>query len=166
MNSRHLPHSCPAGRLTHLVLAVLLLVTATSCEQSDDIDTIFTTRSWSFTGFCYTPNWDKGESSILDINYEGKDACYLNTVTFHSTGAADINMPGCSLTGRWKADGVSRTFALTDLRVVTGSLNDISAFSRKFYDELTTAAWYRGDALSLQLYNADEHYYLLFGPIR
>lgn len=155
-----------AHNLLYALLLTLLLLTGTSCEQSDDISTIFESSGWSFTGFCYTANWDKGDCKRLNIDYEGKDTYPFHFIVFGSGGAADISMPGCSLTAHWKADGVTRSFALTDIRVVTGSLNDLSPFSRKFYDELTEATWYRGDANALQLFNADEHYYLLFSPMR
>lgn len=162
--------SCTTRRAAHKLLAVLLatimVLTSTSCEQSDDIDTIFLTNEWRFTGFFYTANWNKGECNLLDIDYEGRDTSSLHTLVFHPGGAADISMPGCALTAHWTADGKSRAFALTDIRVVNGSLNNLSPFSRKFYDEISTAVWYRGDAISLQLFNADEHYYLLFGPIK
>lgn len=164
-----LPHPTrqnPGRRLLSMVLMTILLLTATSCEQSDDVEEIFTTRSWCFTGFCYTPNWNKGECSMLNIDLSGKNDYYLHTLTFHYTGSVEIHMPGCSLTAGWKADGTSRSFTLTDIRIVDGSLDKLSPFSRKFYDELITATWYRGDALGLQLFNADEHYYLLFGPIQ
>lgn len=166
--SRHPSSRRPsAHRLSQLLLMMIVLLTVfTSCEQSDDVEVIFTTRSWCFTGFCYTPNWDKGQSSMLNTNLEGKNDYYLHTLTFSPGGTVSITLPGCSLTAHWTANGATRAFSLTDIRVVTGNLDKLSPFSRKFYEELTAATWYRGDALGLELFDVDEHYYLLFGPIQ
>lgn len=163
---RHLGKGLTMRHILGIVMTFVLMLTGISCEQSDDIEEIFTTRAWCFTGFCYTPNWNKGECSMLNIDLAGKNDYYLHTLTFHFSGTVDIHLPGCSLTAGWKADGTSRSFTLSDIRVVDGSLDKLSPFSRKFYDELTATTWYRGDALGLQLFNADEHYYLLFGPIQ
>lgn len=152
---------------TYGILSLLLVAMAmTSCEQSDDIETIFTTADWSFTDFCYTPNWNKEKSSMLNIQYDGRDQCHLNQLSFHPDGNVIISMPGCTLSGHWKADGIERSFALTDLKVTSGSLDRLSFFSKKFYDELISSVWYRGDTHFLQLFGPDEHYYLLFGPVR
>ena len=154
------------GTKRQALLLATLLVLCTACEQADDVDGIFTAASWSFTGFCYTPNWNKAQCNMLDIDLAGKNDYYLHTITFHGGGSASISMPGCALTAQWDADGSSRSFALTNVKVTSGSLSALTPFSRKFYEELTSAAWYRGNSLGLQLFNADEHYYLLFGPIQ
>ena len=150
------------GRLFCLALAVLL----GACHPSDDIDDIFTPHGWSFTGFCYTPNWDSNRSSLLDIQLTGYDVHHLNTLLFQPDGVVLLDMPGCSLTGRWKADGRERTFSVGDFTVTSGSLDALSPYSQKFYKDLRATAWYRGDSSYLQLFDAGEHYYLLLAPMK
>lgn len=144
------------------LLAAMLLM---SCSQADDTEAIFTPHSWSFTGFCYTPNWDRGICSILNLQLGGQDDHILNTLTFQADGRLIIDMPGCTLSADWVADGSDRSFAITNTRVISGSTDKLSPFSRKFLSDLKEAVWYRGDSTYLQIFEAEGHYYLLFAPI-
>lgn len=152
--------TCHILRLLLLSYCCLML----SCQPSDDIETIFSTHGWNFTGFCYTPNWDSADCSLLDITLSGFETHQLNTIQFLANGIVEIDMPGCSATGKWAADGIKRTFVIDNLRITAGSLETLSPFSRKFYDELCKSAWYRGDSTYLQLFDSEGHYYLLFAP--
>jgi len=149
------------SRMWGSLLVTLLLA---ACNPSDDIEEIFTTHDWSFTGFCYTPNWDSADCSMLHITLSGAEDYQLNTLRLLANGVAEVSMPGCTLTGRWTADGTQRSFTLSALNVSAGSLDSLSPFSAKFYKELTATAWYRGDSTYLQLFDSEGHYYLLFAP--
>jgi len=153
-------------RRRRLSLCLALAALLWSCHPSDDIDDIFTPHGWSFTGFCYTPNWNSNRSSLLDIQLTGFEEHHLNTLAFLPGGVVELNMPGCSLTGRWAADGRERTLTLTDFKVTAGSIDALSPYSQKFYKDLCATAWYRGDSSYLQLFDAGEHYYLLLAPMK
>ena len=145
-------------------LLFLLPLLLTACNASDNVDDIFTTHGWSFTGFCYTPNWNGPECSLLDITLTGYQQHQENTVFFLPNGTVEVHMSGCSLTGNWTADGRERTFAIRNLSVTSGSLSQLNAFAQKFYKDLCETVWYRGDSTNLQLFEAEGHYYLLFAP--
>lgn len=148
-----------------LLCVMLVSILCTSCQQSDDTTAIFTTHGWSFTGFCYTPNWNQGVCSVLNLQLNGQDDHRLNTVVFYDDGRAIITMPGCTLSAIWMADGEKRSFAFQDFNIVSGSKDNLSPFSKKFLQDLKEAAWYLGDTTYLQLFADDRHYYLLFAPI-
>lgn len=152
----------PFRNTLHALAATLLLLASAGCQQADNVEGIFSSHRWIFTGFCYTPNWDTYMSQRLDISLEGYDRQHL--ATFQDDGSLFIFLDGCKLSGKWSADGTSRAFAISNLHVTEGNLDGIAPYAQKFLDNLKDAAWYRGDTNFLQLFDADKHYYLLFGP--
>ena len=148
-----------------LCLWVLTALAFTSCEQADDIDGIFSSHGWSFSGFCYTADWNSGRSAFLDIKLTGYEAYSQHAMTFLPGGKAEIRVPGCTFSADWEADGSERSFYIRNMKVVSGSEDHISAFSRKFCDDLKATVWYRGDSNFIRLYGDDCKYYLLFKPL-
>lgn len=161
------------GRRSSAVVMMWMAVVAMaclSCNPSDDVEGLFSSHAWSFTAFCYTPDWDSFRSSVLDVGLAGGEEHHLNTLTLLPDGTARVSMPGCSATGTWAADGRERTFVFSGWKITSGSTDDLSPFSAKFWKDLKKTAWYRGDSECMQLYtddgSSDEgHFYLLFRPL-
>lgn len=152
------------SNITSTLTAICLLLVSVSCETSDNVEGIFTAHQWIFTGFCYTPNIDSNKSQRLSCTLEGYDKAHL--VSFQSDGSIFVTLDGCKFKGSWIADGTNRSFAITNLRIAEGNDKNITPFAEKFLNELKASAWYRGDTNYLQLFDAEKHYYLLFGPTK
>ena len=103
---------------------------------------------------------------MLSITLGGYQDHHLNTLQFLPSGKVEVSMPGCTLTGEWTADGAKRSFTVSGLTVSSGSIDNLTPFSAKFYKDLCETVWYRGDSTCLQLFDREGHYYLLFAPIK
>lgn len=146
----------------HILVSLGLLLLFACCEESDNVEGIFSSHNWVFTGFCYTPNWDSNKSQRLDVSLEGYNK--IHQLTFQSDGSLFVVVEGCKYSGTWSADGVSHAFTIKDFHTSEGNHDKTSPYAQKFIDELKAATWYRGDLNYLQLFAPDKHYYLLFGP--
>lgn len=87
---------------------LLSLLTLFSCNQEDDIETIFVGKTWYMNGA--TINHQKLNSDIKNFYTDAGDAAYY--ITFAQTtfkGALSHDVP---FSGTWKADGKHQTITL------------------------------------------------------
>ena len=93
-----------------LIIAPLLLslLTLFSCNQEDDIETIFVGKTWYMNGA--TINRQRLNSDVKTFYTDAGNAAYY--ITFSQTtfkGALSYNVP---FAGTWKADGKRQTITL------------------------------------------------------
>ena len=93
-----------------LIIAPLLLslLTLFSCNQEDDIETIFVGKTWYMNGA--TINRQRLNSDVKKFYTDAGNAAYY--ITFSQTtfkGALSYNVP---FAGTWKADGKRQTITL------------------------------------------------------
>lgn len=138
------------------ILSLLSLLALASCVREDDIDEIFTDRSWYMIG---------GELNDVALNSEVKsfyrdenDRPYGRTayyVHFSKDNFSIMLSPGEEYVGTWKADGRNRTLMMHIKNVHSPS----KTFDRNIYSVLKNIKYYEGDTNYIILY-ADKNNFI------
>ena len=148
----------------YLLLLLLMLPFVSGCNDSDDVNGIFTGKVWKLTyitkknehkSYNFWGDKDKYELSIK--NYINKEGAY--TIKFEGettdnviSGKFSGTLLSHSYTGTWSANGESNAFSAS----VKGSENDPLGFSNKFVEGLNRATSYKGNYDNLFIYYKDE----------
>lgn len=148
----------------YLLLLLLMLPFVSGCNDSDDVNGIFTGKVWKLTyitkknvhkPYDFWGDKDKYEQSIK--NYINKEGAY--TIKFEGettdnviSGKFSGTLLSHSYTGTWSANGESNAFSAS----VKGSENDPLGFSNKFVEGLNRATSYKGNYDNLFIYYKDE----------
>ena len=117
----------------YLLLLLLMLPFVSGCNDSDDVNGIFTGKVWKLTYIT-----KKNEHKPYDF-WGDKDK-FSGTLLSHS------------YTGTWSANGESNAFSAS----VKGSENDPLGFSNKFVEGINRATSYKGNYDNLFIYYKDE----------
>ena len=148
----------------YLLLLLLMLPFVSGCNDSDDVNGIFTGKVWKLPyitkknehkPYDFWGDKDKYEQSIK--NYINKEGAY--TIKFEGettdnviSGKFSGTLLSHSYTGTWSANGESNAFSAS----VKGSENDPLGFSNKFVEGLNRATSYKGNYDNLFIYYKDE----------
>ena len=148
----------------YLLLLLLMLPFVSGCNDSDDVNGIFTGKVWKLTyiteknehkPYDFWGDKDKYEQSIK--NYINKEGAY--TIKFEGettdnviSGKFSGTLLSHSYTGTWSANGESNAFSAS----VKGSESDPLGFSNKFVEGLNRATSYKGNYDNLFIYYKDE----------
>lgn len=126
------------------VVAFLALTTIVACNNSDDINEIFIGHEWRLT-------------YIEDGNtrrWPGQEKAYSLTFGANRFKAATPN--GGKITGRWSADGKTRSFRCTD--IITEGIGANDTIARLMKQILDEASSYNGDLHWLQIRTEKNHF--------
>lgn len=153
-------------RIRHIfsLLAIALLLPALSgCDQEDDVLGILTGKVWKLTYIAVEGDESKmynfwGENTTayknsmdalkIDANYNITfDGSEINGII---SGSFTANTASTTITGRWTADGGSRKFTTSDIRV-NGAERD-AFLGNAFTTGLRNAEKYSGDNNNLYIY--------------
>jgi len=160
-----------------LVCTILTCSTALiSCNDEDDIDAIFTGKTWYLGNFYTTNNWkdensrnpyfsaEEKESAVQIINAEGKDRFFIQFANHTFTAKGLRN----TFSGTWDVDGKKNTltFIITDGSVPPQSGVLADRISRLFYEGVQETSFYIGSTIYLKLFPTAKTTYLQFGKNR
>ncbi len=142
-------------------ISIILCVTAIySCNNTDDIQAIFTEKTWKLTSISHKNGerskdyWMNSQGEFdeeafkksmelsVTIDFSGKSEQDIIQGDFHSDAA------GVPIDGNWKADASSRTFNTWSIK--GGSPTDI--YTKAFLDALKNSFRYQGDEYNLYIY--------------
>ncbi|KAA6333634.1 hypothetical protein EZS27_017974 [termite gut metagenome] len=146
------------------LLSVYILFAFASCNQTDDLNGIFTGKTWKLTEIRY----DNGElcrdywtapsgfnQEAFDTSYKLKEVKDCFTVTFSGMGTdgkANGQYTGratsITLSGNWYADAKSKTFQTSK----QSTENDNDVLGRAFANAIKNAESYSGDYNNLTIY--------------
>lgn len=136
-----------------------------SCNQEDDVFEIFANgQTWHWSGSYDTSNWKDDNKGTLTLSVD--DVANINKdpsnfiIQFSDDGTLSGNGEAFTFTGKWSADGSDQSFSisLSPNRTPTGR-------DKTFYDEISNARFYRGDARLIKLFNADKNHFIQFYPV-
>lgn len=132
------------SRITKGIIAFLVLTTIVACNNSDDISEIFIGHEWKLT-------------YIEDGNmrrWPSQENAYSLTFGANSFNATTPN--GGKITGRWSADGKTRSFRCTNIMTEgIGSNDTIAGLMKQILGE---ASSYNGDIHWLQIKTEKNHF--------
>lgn len=169
-------------RIRHIfsLLAIALLLPALSgCDQEDDVLGILTGKVWKLTYIAAEGDESKmynfwGENTTAynnsmdalknDANYNITfDGSEINGVI---SGSFTANTASTTITGRWTADGGSRKFTTSDIRV-NGAERD-AFLGNAFTTGLRNAEKYSGDNYNLFIHykEGQRTFIMLLHPLR
>lgn len=155
-------------RIRHIfsLLAIALLLPALSgCDQEDDVLGILTGKVWKLTYIAAEGDeskmynfWGDNNTAYLNsMNALGDEKSLNYTITFEGseingiiTGFLTAKTASTTITGQWTADGGSRKFTTSDIRV-NGAERD-AFLGNAFTTGLRNAEKYSGDNNNLYIY--------------
>lgn len=142
-------------KMKYIRLLLLLLIPALSgCNDTDDVQKIFTGKTWKLTYIT-----EKDEHRMIDgIPPKSLEKLETigNTYTITFLGAKEDDMISgtfsgkvitTNLNGTWSANGKSN-----DFRATIQNINETDVLAKEFIKGLTTASSYGGDEKNLYLY--------------
>lgn len=144
------------------LLAMLLCIFTTSCNDEDDIEAIFSGQTWYLGDFYHTSNWkdDNNQKAVYSRNPEamkmiianGRNRFYITfqEKTFTARGT------GNTFSGTWSADGKTNEL---HINITQGNPSHGSGLeqeiTRKFYDYIKSGKFYRGNTIWLKFFPED-----------
>ncbi len=146
------------------LLAALPLIFC-GCNQEDDINEIFASgQTWHWSNSYNTSNWENNNEASDPLS--GEQVRHINqnqnafNIVFEQDGSVIGNGENFSFTGTWSADGKDHSFFI---KLTTQGTP--SGLDKIFYDEISTAKFYRGNSTLLKLFNADRNHFIQFYPL-
>ena len=125
------------------VVAILALTAIVACNNSDDISDIFIGNDWKLT-------------FIKEGGFQRPTNKGIYSLTF---GANKFNVStpnGGKISGRWSADGKTRSFRCTD--IITEGIGANDTIARLMKQMLSEASSYNGDIHWLQIRTEKNHF--------
>lgn len=148
-------------RIWHL-LPLVLMFAFVGCNDEDDIESIFVGQTWYLGDFYTTTNWkdDNNQRSVYETNVEavrlmrgnGQDRFYISfqESTFTAKGI------GNTFSGTWSADGKTNRISFHVTQGASSSGSGLEQeITRKFYDYVNNAEFYRGNTIWIKFFPAD-----------
>ena len=129
----------------------------TACSKEDDLDEIFTGKTWYMNGA--TINGMKLNSDIKKFYTDAGAGAYY--ITFSSSTFQGVLSEGVNISGTWTANGEHQTITLT---FVQKPSTDV-IFDKQIYNILASTTSYRSGKDFLQLKQDDDNL-ILFGDSR
>lgn len=123
-----------------ILLAVLQLCLLCGCNNEDDVEGILTGHDWKLSYLVYNSLRTSAGSKIYTLSFT--NSSFTLTTPSSST-----------ITGNWKADGESRTFKCSNVKISSGSLSGDS-IARKAKIIMENAASYEGDSNTILIKDA------------
>lgn len=146
-----------------LTLLIILLPFVSGCNDSDDLDSIFTGKTWKLTYITIKDknvmvNFWGSDSGARTKSLEALRASGNFTIKFSGTTTGDIirgKLNGKAIksefNGDWSANGKTNQFGST-----IGNTSEDDILARKFMEGLKTADSYSGDERNLFIYYTPE----------
>jgi hypothetical protein len=145
-------------KFTKLLLFLgLVLLACTACENEDDIDQIFTGKTWYMNGGIISGK--KLNSDVQNFYTNARTDAYY--ITFSSQTFTGMLTNGDSFSGTWSANGKKQTIKLNITQTPTAS----TPFDKQIYYIIAGATSYRSGATFLHL-RKDEDNVLYLGNQR
>lgn len=147
-----------------LIFSMLCALLFAGCSMEDDLEEIFTGKEWHLVGFYETHDWDNPNAGFpIEDKYNSHSDLSAYNITFFSDGMVIVTLPqGCKMQGRWEADGVKRTFSMSDWKR-TGDFSSLTGYGKKMYDALLKVSYYQGDSNYIRLFDDSRRHFMQFG---
>lgn len=132
-----------------LYTQIALLLCLASCEKEDDIDKIFTGKTWYMANGMIQGKPISGD--YLKRFYESEHLFYISFSTSKVSGTLGAN---AMFDGKWQADGKRQTITLE----IPYTISTQDIFERNVYGVLKKTVRYSGDENIMTLYEDDYNY--------
>ena len=149
-----------------LLFSSLLCVTFMACNQEDNVNEIFAAgQTWHWSSSYDTSDWedDNKATETLDRN----DKQYINSserqgvfiIQFSDDGTVEGKGESFSFNGNWSANGKDNSFYIN---VKTNSNPNAGSRDAKFFNEIKSAKFYRGDSRLIKLFDGSKRHFIQF----
>ncbi len=132
---------------TRVLLAVIMALSFTACDNDDDLEEIFTGKNWNLT-------FIQNGTERLVPQQEGYTLIFSNADFVFTTPNA------ITISGNWYADGESRSFGCNEI-VTSGDIEN-DAVAKAALNILRNSAMYNGDANWIQIVEQPGNIYMQF----
>lgn len=127
-----------------------------SCERKDDIEEIFTNKTWYMNGKVF--NGLKANSEIKTFYEYGSNAYFIH---FSQESFNCVLSPNVQLSGTWQADGKAQTIHLS----FNEKPMNLQPFDAQIFEIISSAKEYRSGADFMDIIK-DRNNKMLFGAKR
>ncbi|MGI6218743.1 MAG: DUF4847 family protein [Bacteroidaceae bacterium] len=146
-----------------LVPCLFCLIALHSCNDEDDVNEIFTGKTWKLTYLGSTDDWEDLSSGVNLNNYATeKRPLKSYTVIFYEGSVRITGAENTVWTGTWSADGKNNTF---HINITEKQGEGTTANEKTFLEQVAGACYYRGSAVLLRLFDSERSNFVQFGPL-
>lgn len=144
-----------------LCLAFLLY----GCNEDDVFEIFANGQTWYWSSSYDTTNWE--DDNKWDMTLSIDDVARINStkdsyyIRFSDDGTVEGKGNAITFSGRWSANGEDHSFSIN-----IKSDRTPSGLDKTFFDEISNAKFYRGDATLIKLFNIDKNHFIQFSTIR
>lgn len=144
-------------KLYFTLLSFLALIHA--CAPQDDLNGIFTNKSWKMTNIFKCKNLnDDGtpqltQEELIQAKEKGHFNIFFEEKTFKGTAT------NATFSGIWEASDKNNTFS-TQITNVSGT--EKSELGKRFINFISNGRYYLGDYMSLKIFDEKKGEYILF----
>lgn len=138
-----------------LIFSTVLFV---ACNNTDDVEGIFTRSVWIWKGNFKVPHWKSTKFTPILTQEQAQDLMAHTgeyRISFREDGSIVGKGSFTTFTGHWRADGKERTF-YCDITPATTPVG----LDKLFIESLKQVQYYRGDQRYVQLFFSDKQTYL------
>lgn len=142
-----------------------LLLLLAGCNQKDDVYEIFASgQTWHWSGSYNTSDW-KSDNNNYTPTLTRDELARINddqdkyTIIFKEYGTVEGKGGSFTFTGTWSANGDDQSFSIQ-----LKPNGNRSGLDKTFYDEISSAKFYRGSSRLIKLFNLDKNHYIQFYP--
>ncbi len=143
-----------------ILLMLIALPFLMSCNNEDDVNTIFCSGTWHLLNMYTTSEWNKEnitDSKPVYSPTNGLAELQGFTILFKQDGSFAAGANGVSLSGTWTADGKSRKITISYTGQATGS-----TLAKVYFEALKNGAYYRGTDKVLQIAPQEKNTFMQF----
>lgn len=152
-----------ALRFVALLACMACLLPLGGCNDEDDVNEIFTGKTWKLTYIGSTDDWTDLSTGVnLNDYHEEKRPVRAYTVIFYEGSVRITGGENTVWTGTWWADGENNTFHI-DISEKQGEGS--TANERTFLQAVAEACYYRGSSVLLRLFDSERSGFVQFSPL-
>lgn len=152
-----------ALRFVALLACMACLLSLGGCNDEDDVNEIFTGKTWKLTYIGSTDDWTDLSTGVnLNDYHEEKRPVRAYTVIFYEGSVRITGGENTVWTGTWWADGENNTFHI-DISEKQGEGS--TANERTFLQAVAEACYYRGSSVLLRLFDIERSGFVQFSPL-
>ncbi|WP_303911579.1 DUF4847 family protein [Bacteroides mediterraneensis] len=140
-----------------------LLLLLAGCNK-DDVHEIFSSgQTWHWSGSYSTSDWKDDNNCTSTLTRD--ELARINddqdkyTIIFKEDGTVEGKGSSFTFIGTWSANGDDQSFSIQ-----LKPNGNRSGLDKTFYDEISSAKFYRGSSRLIKLFNLDKNHYIQFYP--
>lgn len=149
-----------------VLLTAVLGFSFSACNQEDDVNEIFASgQTWHWSSSYDTSNWEDDNKVTETLSTSDKQ--YINSserqgvfiIQFSDDGTVEGKGESFNFSGTWSANGKDNSI---NINVKADRTPNAGSRDAKFFSEITSARYYRGDSRLIKLFEGNKKHFIQF----